>query len=194
MVQSSTVIIFILINPPKATPANQSQIHSTPWICLICGIALAYGAVNSFSNSTKRKLFFFVVDWWRELRSAQQFHWKWNWVAAPPIRLIQIQINFINSLWIQLKLVRPFHFFVGFHFISSQRKEFKVNWLVLVGLSSLCGALRLQPPLTHKSKTTKPTNQSPFMRQWPSILFSFTIQLILKELNERRKGIEWPAR
>ena len=121
-------------------------------------------------------------DWLGQSKAEQaatQFHFQWNCGALR-------QFAFFNSINKLIFIEEPLK-------LAPPLLNWNCEWC-LVAFSSLCGALRLQPPLTHKSKTTKPTNQSPFMRQWPSILFSFTIQLILKELNERRKGIEWPAR
>ena len=51
------------INNTKPNISQFIQRHEL-WCLLVCW--LAYWRSNSFSNSTKRKLFFFVVDWWRE--------------------------------------------------------------------------------------------------------------------------------
>ena len=33
-------VVLLLLHSPSTAPTNQSQIHSTPWICLICGLLI----------------------------------------------------------------------------------------------------------------------------------------------------------
>jgi len=68
-------VVLLLLHSPSTAPTNQSQIHSTPWICLICGLLIGSfrpAASGPFAPFINKLLFIPFVSSSRSIDGAQR--------------------------------------------------------------------------------------------------------------------------